>query len=255
MKKYFIIIFLAVSFSVACYSQTYNYDVNGDGNVTSADITAIYNYLLGNVPTEPPTHTNDDYVDLELPSGTLWATMNVGASNPEDYGFYFAWGETTPKEYYNWSTYTWCCGTNNTLTKYCTKSDYGYNGFVDNRTELDPENDAATVNWGEMWRMPSKEQFDELLTECSWQWTTMNSVNGFLVTSNHNGDSLFLPAAGVRIYGSSSLAGSNCKYWSVSLDDSCPIEANFLSCWSSGSLFLIGEERFYGLSVRAVRVP
>ncbi len=103
-----------------------------------------------------------DYVDLGLPSGTLWATCNVGASKPEEYGDYFAWGETTPKSTYYWSTYKWCKGSETTMTKYCTRSDYGYNGFTDNLTELQPEDDAATANWGSVWKMPSYAQFSEL---------------------------------------------------------------------------------------------
>ena len=151
MKKLFILLFIAASFSVAGHSQSFNYDVNGDGSVTATDVTAIYDFLLGNVPSE-----NHEYVDLGLPSGTLWATMNVGANSPEDYGDYFAWGETAPKSVYDWSTYKWCRGLVNTITKYCNSG--GYNGFVDNKTELDPEDDAATANWGAEWRMPSFEQ-------------------------------------------------------------------------------------------------
>ena len=98
------------------------------------------------------------YVDLGLPSGLLWATCNVGANNPQDYGDYFAWGETTPKDFYSWSNYKYCRGYEQ-LTKYCTMSDYGYNGYTDNLTTLLPEDDAATVNWGDGWRMPTKEEF------------------------------------------------------------------------------------------------
>ena len=96
-----------------------------------------------------------EYVDLGLPSGTQWATMNIGANAPEEYGDYFAWGETEPKDYYDWGTYKWCMGNYNTMTKYCTISGYGYNGFNDGKTELDPEDDAATAAWGAGWRMPS----------------------------------------------------------------------------------------------------
>ena len=89
-----------------------------------------------------------EWVDLGLPSGTLWATCNVGASKPEEYGDYFAWGETEPKDEYCWSTYLHCKGDYNSLTKYCHQYDYGYNGFTDNLTELEPADDAATANWG-----------------------------------------------------------------------------------------------------------
>lgn len=123
-------------------------DQDGDGYITVGDVTWVYNVLLY------VSHDDEhEYIDLGLPSGTLWATMNIGASSPEDYGDYFAWGETAPKDVYDWSTYKWCNGSSNTLTKYCFNSSYGNNGFVDNLTELDPEDDAATVNWGQDWRM------------------------------------------------------------------------------------------------------
>ena len=97
------------------------------------------------------------YVDLGLPSGLLWATCNLGANNPEDYGDYFAWGETQPKDDFSWTNYQYCMGSFNTLTKYCNNPDIGYNGFIDDLTTLLPEDDAATANWGDEWRMPPKE--------------------------------------------------------------------------------------------------
>ena len=118
--------------------------------------------------------TADDYVyvDLGLPSGLLWATCNVGADNPEDYGDYFAWGETQPKDTYNWSTYQYCNGSYNTLTKYCSNSSFGYNGFTDDLTTLLPEDDAATANWGSHWRMPTEEEWQELYRNTTNTWTT-----------------------------------------------------------------------------------
>ena len=135
-----------------------------------------------------------DYVDLGLPSGIKWAAYNVGATKPEEYGGYYAWGETEEKSNYSWSTYKWCNGTYNTMTKYCTDSSYG---TVDNKTVLDPEDDVAHVKWGGSWRMPTKAELDELRNKCSWQWTTLNGVNGYRVTGP-NGNSIFLPAAGYR---------------------------------------------------------
>ena len=101
------------------------------------------------------TAETHEWVDLGLPSGTLWATCNVGANSPEEYGDYFAWGETTTKSSYSWSTYKYCKGSSSTMTKYCTSS---YYGTVDNKTELEPSDDAATANWGSEWQMPSLEQ-------------------------------------------------------------------------------------------------
>ena len=194
-----------------------------------------------------------EYVDLGLPSGTLWATMNVGANNPEDYGDYFAWGETTPKEVYNWSTYKWCNGSDNTLTKYCTNGSYGYNSFVDNKTELDLEDDAAYVNWGSGWQMPSKEQQDELRLECIWQWTQLNGVNGCLVTSKHNGKSLFLPAAGWCVDNGLNEATSGGNYWSRTLIDSDPRNAYDITFHTNLVNWDFYCPRDRSQSVRAVR--
>ena len=190
----------------------------------------------------------DEWVDLDLPSGTLWATCNVGASSPEDYGDYFAWGETEPKDVYDWSTYKWCNGSYNTLTKYCTDSSYGNNGFVDNKTELDPEDDAAYVNLGPLWRMPTTEQQQELINNCIWERTTQNGVNGYLGTGP-NGKTLFLPAAGCRWRDSLNYAGSLGDYWSRTLKGSRNRDAYSLLGieWSS-------YRRDFGFSVRAVRV-
>ena len=155
--------------------------------------------ILSNYESYKPDHGYDDHghewVDLGLPSGTLWATCNLGANNPEEYGDYFAWGETEPKDYYVWSNYKWCKGDNDTFTKYCTN--HGYNGFYDGKTELDLEDDAAYVNWGASWRMPSREQQRELFEQCTWTWLTQNGVDGRLATGP-NGKTIFLPAGGSR---------------------------------------------------------
>ena len=125
------------------------------------------------------------YVDLGL--SVMWATCNVGATKPEEYGNYFAWGETEPKTNYDWSTYKWCDGTESNITKY---------NDTDNLTTLLLEDDAAHVNWGGEWRMPSKKETQELIDNCTWQWTTQNNTKGYLVTSKLNGNSIFIPAAG-----------------------------------------------------------
>ena len=105
---------------------------------------------------------NSEAVDLALPSGTLWASFNVGASSPEGYGDFFAWGETTPKTEYEWTTYKFGNGLENAMTKYCIHGENGLNGFTDGLTALLPEDDAATYNWDEDWQIPSNEQFAEL---------------------------------------------------------------------------------------------
>ena len=191
-----------------------------------------------------------DWVDLGLPSGTRWATCNVGASTPEGYGDYFAWGETTAKTSYNWSTYRYCNGSNTTLTKYCNNSSYGNNGFTDNRTTLEASDDAATANWGSGWRMPTYDELNELKNNCTVTWTTQNGVNGRLFTGP-NGNSIFLPAAGDRgdsdLYGAGSLGGC----WSSSLYTGYTGSAWNLD-FNSGDYGMYSDYRCYGLAVRAV---
>jgi hypothetical protein len=198
---------------------------------------------------------NHEWVDLGLPSGTLWATCNVGADSPEEYGDYFAWGETAPKDVYYWSTYKWCNGIYDTITKYCTNSYNGADGFTDGKTELDPEDDAAYVNWGSSWSMPSMEQQQELLEQCTWTWTTRSGVNGRLGTGP-NGHTIFLPAAGYRMLESLHYAGSYGYCWSRTLD---PDFSDFPYYLYFGSRYVevLSNyiERSYGLTVRAVRVP
>lgn len=187
------------------------------------------------------------YVDLGLPSGTLWADRNVGADAPEAYGDYFAWGETTTKSTYDWSTYKWCQGSETTVTKYCTSS---YYGTIDNKTVLDLEYEAVFVNIGAEWRMPTEEGFRELHAECSWTSTTQNGTNGYKVTGP-NGKSIFLPAAGCRLDGSLYDAGSDGYYWSSSLDESNPFGAWYLGFYSS-YCYTGNGGRNYGFTVRTV---
>ena len=226
-------------------------DVNGDGEINIADINAVIDIILGRNAEPEPEH---DWVDLGLPSGTLWATCNVGANSPEEFGHHFAWGETEPKDVYDWSTYKWCNGSYTTITKYCTNSEYGYNGFVDNKTELDLEDDAAYVNWGPSWCMPTVGQQQELYQNCSSVWTTKNGVNGRLFTGP-NGNTLFLPAAGGRWDGSLYYVGSYGYYWSRTLYRcfSCSDLAYNLD-FTSGYVGCDGDDRIIGFTVRAVRV-
>ena len=256
MKKFssFLIVFLLMLASFTAGIEYPRGDVNYDGQVTISDVTCLIDYLLTKSwPEEPVTPPDThEYVDLGLPSGTLWATCNVGATAPEEYGDYFAWGETEPKEEYTWETYQWCNGSDTTLTKYCTDSDWGYIDFTDGKIELDPEDDAAYVNWGSSWRIPTKEQLQELDDYCSSVWTTMNSVKGRLFTGP-NGNTLFLPAAGRRWNESLYDAGFDGYCWSRTLYSNCPYIADNLSFYSE-DVGLHHNTRNYGLNVRAVRV-
>lgn len=169
------------------------------------------------------TYNGHDYI-LGLPSGTMWATCNVGAENPEDCGDYFAWGETQPKAVYTDSNYVYSLGGYDDFTKYCTKPEFGYNGFTDNLKTLEPSDDAATVNWGEGWRTPTINEWIELLTKCSYSWTTRNGVNGCLFTAR-NGNSIFLPVRGRIGDDKSSIEDGMGNYWSSSLNKGMPIYA------------------------------
>lgn len=198
-----------------------------------------------------------DYVDLDLPSGTLWATCNVGANSPEECGDYFAWGETKPKNVYTWDTYEFCEGTEESLTKYCYDSSHGYYGFTDDLTELLPEDDAATANWGSDWQMMSDIQFKELINSkyTDVTWTTQNGVNGVKITSLSNGNSIFLPAAGYHertIIG----VGTVGYYWSRML---CMSDSGWHSSlanilfFASDFIRFYYPERYHGFPVRPVR--
>ncbi len=186
-------------------------------------------------------------VDLGL--SVKWANMNVGAITPEDYGDYFAWGETEPKKEYSWLNDKLGLGTdyNSLFSKYVTNSSYG---TVDNKTVLDPEDDAAHVNWGGSWRMPTDEECDELINNCTWTWTTENGVKGGKLTGP-NGKSIFLPAAGYRYDVDLVRAGSHGYYWSSSLDTDDPARAWFVYFYS-GNVLRRSYQRWYGLSVRPV---
>jgi hypothetical protein len=182
-----------------------------------------------------------EYVDLGLPSGLLWATCNVGAETPEEYGDYFSWGETTPKGYYSWDNYQY--GDGSTITKYT-----GSDGL----TTLLPEDDAATANWGNDWRMPTKEEFQELYNNTTVTWTQQNGVNGRLFTAT-NGNSLFLPAAGFRSDSSLLDAGGIGVYWSSSLCTGSPYNAWYFY-FNSNDYFMNYDIRYDGQSVRPVRL-
>ena len=199
----------------------------------------------------------EGFVDLGLPSGTLWSTKNIGATNGNTaeswYGNYYAWGEIETKEIYDWDNYKYANGNYDKLTKYCNNSNYGNNGFTDGLTQLVPEDDVATVI-NSAWRMPTNEDFEELIAGTTNSWVTdykgISGLNGRLFTGN-NGNSLFIPAAGC-CYGSDiGNVGSYCDLWSSSLYLDTPIYAYSLN-FNSGNIYMRDSGRCYGLSVRPI---
>ena len=215
------------------------------GLIIAGIIVAIANSTNEEIPLSG-TLNGHEWVDLGLPSGTKWATCNVGANSPEGYGDYFSWGETTTKEIYDCITYKYCNDDPRMLTKYCNNIDYGNNGFTDTLTSLEITDDAATANWGAGWCMPTAVEWEELLSMCKWTWMS----NGYKVVGP-NGNGLFFPAAGFREGSSLSSVGSYGYYWSSSLDTDSPYNTRSLRFGSEYYNVFISH-RFGGLSVRPI---
>ncbi len=196
-----------------------------------------------------------DYVDLGLPSGTLWATCNVGATKPTECGDYFAWGETSPKGIYTTKNYKFfkLKGYNiDEITKYNTESKYG---IVDDKTVLESQDDVASVLWDGSWRMPTYDELQELENGCDWEWSDNyedSGVAGRIGTSKSNGNTIFLPAAGCcfSVFGLDRKDQDGC-YWSSSLYSKSLEEAHFLSFYSREIRISYGD-RFVGRPIRAV---
>lgn len=191
-----------------------------------------------------------EYVDLGLPSGTLWATKNIGGAHPEDSGEYFSWGETEPKETYFWPDYLFGNGASHSISKYNT---------TDGKTELDADDDAATARLGSCWQTPTRSQLWELVggQYTSVVWTMRKGVCGHLITSKENGNSIFLPASGEMVGSSIEGSGTYGKYWSrtlnfgsnTNINDACILQTTQSGC------FMSHMSRYEGLCVRPVYVP
>jgi hypothetical protein len=197
------------------------------------------------------------YVDLGLPSGTKWATMNIGATSETDYGLYFQWGDTQGytadqvgsgegQKVFSWSTYKWTEDNGETMTKY---------NETDGKTILDLDDDAARANWGGSWKMPTIEQFQELANSnyVTNEWTTINGVNGQLFTSVSNGNTLFIPESGRAENDKIHMVGSGCDTWSSSLKSSNVKQG--LELYFSEIEFMVGglvSWRYAGYTVRPV---
>ena len=176
-----------------------------------------------------------------------WATTNIGAIAPEELGSYYAWGEYNTKYNYSWSTYRF--GDGSSFSKYNTSSSYG---SVDNKKVLEKGDDIASIEYGGNWRMPTDTEWNELRTNCSWTWTTINGVYGQLATSKINGNSIFFPATG-KMNGTQIEYGSNGYYWSSNLTTNPPYCANcFFIHSNSNDVGMSFDFRFLGLPVRPV---
>ena len=186
-------------------------------------------------------------VDLGL--SVKWASMNVGAKKVSGFGSYFAWGETQPKDYYSWNTYAWSKGDSQFLTKYST---------TDRKSQLAPVDDAARANMGGEWRMPTVDEYEELMNpdNCKWEWTAQDGVNGYKITSKKTGNSIFLPITGFRYYGDIQFRAISGIYWTSSLYTANPNKAWCLEFNFSDVKVHYGNlssNRFSGRCIRAVR--
>lgn len=226
----------------------------GSTKVNVKDMSSLEEVTLFVIVTNS-SYISAEAVDLDLPSGTKWASFNLGATKPEEYGDYYAWGEITPKENYSWSTYKWCNGTQHSMNKYCYDSNYGK---IDNKTVLELTDDAAYISLGSGWRLPTREQQDELRENCDWEWTIYNGVVGMKVKSRKNEAFIFLPAAGYRSGSSTSYAAEYGYYQSASLDLKNSDDSYYFYFNSGGHYwqdFSTTVGRDVGFSVRPVMSP
>ena len=197
--------------------------------------------------TDDNAKTPDGVEAVDLGLSVKWANMNVGAKKSTGYGTYFAWGEIQPKEYYSWNTYAWSKGDTQFLTKYSKE---------DRKTQLTQSDDAAQANWGGKWRMPTVDEFEELINKCTWEWITKDGINGYKVSSKKTGKSIFLPITGFRFYADTQFSGIKGIYWTSSLYSGNPnkawcLEFNFSDVnVDYGNL---SSNRFSGRCIRAVQ--
>ena len=187
-----------------------------------------------------------EYTDLGL--SVRWANCNIGAQTPEEYGFYFAWGEVEAKNVYEWSSYVYYDSEKKTLTKYCVD---GKNGFLDNKKELELQDDAAHITLGGKWRMATYAEILELREKCTWELTMEKGVKGYKIVGP-NGNSIFLPAAGY-MFGDNNVAaqGTFAYSWSNSLDEANSEKAYGL-CFNALGVDWEGDYRYYGHTIRPV---
>ena len=202
------------------------------------------------------TYNGHEYVDLGLPSGTLWATCNVGTTTPEGHGDLFAWGETTPKTTYSWDNYKYGNGHQESwedcrVTKYCSQAEWGYNGFTDNLVFLQAEDDAATANWGNGWMTPTKAQWEELLQYTIMHNSSQNNVQGLTLTGANN-NSIFIPCYREGPYNQTVYYwSSTCGYHSDRSAYTLEIGGGYGNHEYEG--YIEGSGRSEGLFIRPVR--
>ena len=192
---------------------------------------------------------DNEYKFVDLGLSVKWADRNVGSTSPEQYGSYFAWGEVAPKDVYYWASYIHCNGSSFTITKYNLQLHYG--NTIDHRIILEKVDDAAQINCGKEWRIPTKEEWEELEKNCNWTWTLMNNTYGYHINSKKNGNTIFLPAAGFQYADNIKSINSYGYYWSSSLDQKSSCDAWFIQ-FNKSKIKINSDSRDCGQSIRAV---
>lgn len=261
MKRFFILLFSFSALATFAQSNIIVGDMNGDGKLTVNDVTILTSTIIGERDIVQKTCVDEyEYVDLGLPSGTLWATHNLGATAPEELGSLYAWAELATKQTYLWSNYRYMAkgvtdweGCNKytiddqrwTVKGWCV----WYNSASpthfcgDGKSILDNGDDAAYMTWGKDWHLPTPDQLSELIESTNKKWTKLNGVEGYLFTSKKSGNtnSLFIPAE--NIY--------TTQYWSNKLYDySSHARTLFMA---NGNLIIGSQARYIGSYIRPVR--
>ncbi len=198
------------------------------------------------------TEYHANWVDLGLPSGLLWADANIGANSPEEYGGYYAWGEITTKSAYTWPAYIHCNGAGNKLTKYCDNASSGNNGYTDNLTTLQPQDDVATTILGSNVHIPTSAEWTELINNTTQTNDTLNGVAGRRLTSKKNGNSIFFPYAGYMNGTNPTNAGTTALFWTASYGTYTPSTAE-IAYFNNSTGRVSNGSRLFGNSIRAVR--
>ena len=215
-------------------------------------LVAMLCWTAGNAKvngTEPEDNTPDGVEAVDMGLSVKWANVNMGAKKSTDFGDYYAWGETKPKDYYSWDSYIWSRGNSPMLTKY---------SVGDRKSQLTLADDAAHANWGGKWRMPTEAECEELANpdNCIWEWTTNNGINGYKVTSKKTGNSIFLPITGFRFYGKTQFRAIYGYYWTSTVFTGNPknaIRLEFNLDEVKVDYGNLSSNRFSGHCIRAVQ--
>lgn len=237
-------------------APTTNTDLDGDNSLTIGDVSSLTFFLSVNMSSG--SLNGHDYVDLGLPSGTLWATCNVGAIQANGIGEFYAWGEVETKDVYSWETNKWCNGTecnstNHTLTKYCDRGGYGK---IDGKISLEPNDDVAHVKWGGSWHIPTRAEFQELIDCCTTEWIKVSNNLHVYKFTGPNGNCIILPASGRM--NDNSYSGDHIYYWSADLhmsdipSNNHGNSADALNYGSNTQAEIVGNSRRFGYAIRPV---